>query len=103
MRRRVWTVSAALLLVLALVPRPVAAASQARVNMDSKTRSGFAALWEAVLTVLSPHGIFGSLGAGMDPGGNAVPPTNGAPGTGARPARPAHPDNDLGPGMDPLG
>jgi hypothetical protein len=103
MRRRMWTVSAALLLVLALVPWPAAAASQTQGRTESKTRSGFAALWEAVLGVLTPQVIFGRLGAGMDPGGSPAPPTNGAPGIGARPARPAYPDNDLGPGMDLLG
>jgi hypothetical protein len=89
MRRRVWIVFVALLLVLNLVPRQAAAASQTQVRTEPKTRSGFVVFWEAVLGVLSPQG--------------STPPTNGAPGTGARPARPAHPDNDLGPGMDPLG
>jgi hypothetical protein len=102
MRRRVWTVAAFLLLVLALVPRPAVAASQAQARMESKTRSGFAALWEAVRGVLSPQAIFGRLGPGMDPGGNPTPPGSGPSGAGAR-SRPPHPESDLGAGMDPLG
>jgi hypothetical protein len=102
MHSRVWIVTALLLLVLALVPRPTAAASQAQVRRE-KTLSAFAALWEAVREVLSPQVIFGRLGPGMDPGGTPAPSANGAMGTGARPSRPPHPESDLGPGMDPLG
>jgi hypothetical protein len=101
MRRRVWTVAATLLLVLALMPLPVAAAT-GKTRMESKTRGGLAVLWEAVLGMLSPHAIFERLGAGMDPGGNPTAPPHGTLGTGGT-SRPPHPESDLGPGMDPLG
>jgi len=102
MHRRVWTVTALLLLVLALVPQPAVAASQAQVRRE-KTPSGFAALWEGVRGVLAPQAIFGRLGPGMDPGGTPTPAGSGPSETGTRPSRPPHPESDLGPGMDPLG
>jgi len=103
MRRRMWTVTALMLLVLALVPRPAAAAAPRTQVRREKTLSGFAAFWDAVRGGLSPQAIFGRLGPGMDPGGNPTSPGSGHSDTGTRPLRPPHPESDLGPGMDPLG
>lgn len=103
MRRRVWTVAALLLLVLALVPLSARAEARAQVRTETKTPSGLAALWGAVRAVLSPQVIFGKLGPGMDPGGNPTPPGSGPSNTGTRPPRSPHPGSDLGSGMHPFG